>query len=121
LQRLPSNVYWQGLSKWCILTFSGSQDAYHRSLDLFYEQQTARQFSRHEHEGESADEADLHNWHVGLPQFQDDFPIDATLALSSMEAKTTKGTQKSLSLAESVRLMTAKREGAKASQGARNH
>ena len=37
LQRLPSNIYWQGLHQWGIRTFSGSQDEYHRSLDLFYQ------------------------------------------------------------------------------------
>jgi hypothetical protein len=36
LQRLPSAVYWQGLSKLGIRQFSGSQDQYHRSLDNFY-------------------------------------------------------------------------------------
>ena len=87
LQRLPSSVYWQGLYQWGIRTFSGSQDEYHRSLDLFYERQKARQSSRHEHEGESADEADLHNWHVGLPKPNDDFPTGVTLALSFAEAE----------------------------------
>ncbi len=87
LQRLPSNVYWQGLHTWGIRVHSGSQDEYHRSLDLFYERRRARNASRYEHEGESADEADLHNWHVGLPPPDDDFPTGATLALTFQEAE----------------------------------
>ena len=39
LQRLPSSIYWQGLHVWGIRVFSGSQDEYHRSLDLFYQRQ----------------------------------------------------------------------------------
>src|SRR5215218_444766 len=33
LKRLPSNIYWQGLRKWGILLFPGSQGQYHRALD----------------------------------------------------------------------------------------
>ena len=87
LQRLPSSVYWQGLHQWGIRTFSGSQDEYHRSLDLFYARRNATQSTRHEHEGESADETDLHNWHVGLPEPAADFPFGATLSLSFAEAE----------------------------------
>jgi hypothetical protein len=87
LQRLPSSVYWQGLYQWGIRTFSGSQDEYHRSLDLFYKRQSSGQSARHEHEGESADEADLHNWHISLPKPNDDFPNGVTLALSFAEAE----------------------------------
>ena len=36
LKRLPSNVYWQGLERWGIRVYPGSQDQYHRSLDGFY-------------------------------------------------------------------------------------
>lgn len=87
LQRLPSSIYWQGLLQWGIRTFPGSQEEYHRSLDLFYERQKVRQSSRHEHEGESADESDLHNWHFGLPLPDEDFPSGAILALSRTEAE----------------------------------
>ena len=87
LQRLPSNVYWQGLHLWGIRTFPGSQDEYHRSLDLFYARQRSRRESRHEHEGESADEPDLHNWHIGLPQPSENFPVGTSLTLSVQEAE----------------------------------
>lgn len=86
LQRLPSSVYWQGLHKWGIRVFGGSQDEYHRSADLFYERQRARRASRHEHEGETVDEADLHNWHNGLPKPNEAFPNGMSLKLSYDEA-----------------------------------
>lgn len=87
LQRLPSSIYWQGLYQWGIRVFSGSQDEYHRSLDLFYERQRSRRASRHEHDGETADDPDLHNWHAGLPAPDDDFPNGVTLALEPHEAE----------------------------------
>lgn len=87
LQRLPSSIYWQGLAQWGIRTFPGSQDEYHRSLDRFYQRQRARQESRHEHDGETADEADLHNWDIGLPEAGGQFPVGATLSLSVEEAE----------------------------------
>lgn len=37
LKRLPSSVYWQGLARWGIRLFPGSQEQYHRSLDGFYD------------------------------------------------------------------------------------
>src|SRR5665213_2464722 len=40
LKRLPSSVYWQGLSVWGIRSFKGAQVQYHRSLDGYYEQLT---------------------------------------------------------------------------------
>ncbi len=87
LQRLPSSIYWQGLYQWGIRVFSGSQDEYHRSLDIFYERLRARRASGHEYEGESADEPDFHNWHVGLPKPDDGFPAGATLTLRPAEAE----------------------------------
>lgn len=86
LQRLPSSIYWQGLHQWGIRTFSGSQDEYHRSLDLHYQRDRASQSTRHEHEGESA-EAAVNNWHIGLPRPVDDFPNGSTLTLSPTEAE----------------------------------
>lgn len=86
LQRLPSSIYWQGLQRWGIRIFAGSQDEYHRSLDVFYQRVRARKAGRLEHEGETADEPDLHNWHAGLPKPDDDFPKGASLALNVEEA-----------------------------------
>ncbi|HZZ82690.1 MAG TPA: DUF6361 family protein [Gemmataceae bacterium] len=87
LQRLPSSIYWQGLHRWGIRIFGGSQDEYHRSLDVFYQRLRARKSGRHEHEGETADEPDLHNWHVGLPKPDDGFPEGAALPLNVEEAR----------------------------------
>lgn len=87
LQRLPSNIYWQGLHKWGIRTFSGSQDEYHRSLDLFYQRQRARRESLREHEGETADEGDHHNWHSGIPSCDNSFPVGESLALTPEQAE----------------------------------
>lgn len=67
IQRLPSNVYWQGLSTWGIRVFPGSQNEYHRSLDVFYARIRARRRSSHEYFGEAPEEADLNNWHPSVP------------------------------------------------------
>jgi hypothetical protein len=86
VQRLPSNIYWQGLETWGIRLFPGSQDQYHRSLDLLYLRRHARHASRREFDGEAEVEADLHTWHPGLPSVPQDFPKRATLALMRCEA-----------------------------------
>ena len=85
LQRLPSSVYWQGLRQWDIRRFSGSQEEYHRSLDLFYERQRRHGMSKSEFEGESADGSGQLNWHA-VPSMPEDFPTGATLDLTVVEA-----------------------------------
>lgn len=87
LQRLPSNIYWQGLGTWGIRLFPGSQDQYHRSLDLLYVRRHGRHASRREFDGEAEPEADLHNWHPGLPAVPQDFPTGASLPLTTPEAE----------------------------------
>jgi hypothetical protein len=87
VQRLPSSIYWQGLATWGIRLFPGSQDQYHRSLDLLYLRRHARHASRHEFDGEAEPEADLHTWHPGLPPVPPDFPKGAALALTRTEAE----------------------------------
>jgi hypothetical protein len=87
LQRLPSNIYWQGLHAWGIRLFPGSQDEYHRSLDLFYARRRGRHASRREFEGESHGDLDPHNWHSGLPVVPAGFPQEASLALEPDEAE----------------------------------
>jgi hypothetical protein len=87
LQRLPSNIYWQGLGTWGIRIFPGSQDQYHRSLELLYLRRHARHASRREFDSEAEVEADLHTWHAGLPPVPQDFPKGATLALTQSEAE----------------------------------
>lgn len=85
LQRLPSSVYWQGLATWGIRLFSGSLDAYHRSLDSFYLRSKAQRASGTEFEGESP-HANLQNWHSGLPQLPGEFPAAVSMQLTTVEA-----------------------------------
>ena len=86
LQRLPSSVYWQGLMVWGIRRFRGSQEEYHRSLDLFYHRRNAHGHSRRDYEGEALGESGPTNWHTGLPPVPDDFPHVAAFALDHHEA-----------------------------------
>ncbi|MGM0487676.1 MAG: DUF6361 family protein [Planctomycetota bacterium] len=86
IQRLPSNVYWQGLSTWGIRVFPGSQDEYHRSLDVFYARIRARRRSSHEYFGEAPEEADLNNWHPSVPSPPQGFPEGVSFALPHHEA-----------------------------------
>lgn len=86
IQRLPSSVYWQGLGVWGIRTFEGSQDEYHRSLDLFYVRRHARTSSLQEFAGEAPDSTAVANWHSGLPPMPKGFPEKASFELSRDEA-----------------------------------
>jgi hypothetical protein len=84
LKRLPSNIYWQGLGRWGIRLFPGSQDQYHRSLALFY--------ARHERpqkndDGEPVEGRVARNWHPNLPPAPKDFPQKASLRLTRSEAR----------------------------------
>lgn len=86
LKRLPSSVYWQGLSVWGIRSFSGAQVQYHRSLDRYY-----AQLARH---GGRASERDIEhddlispNWHAGLIPPPEDFPAECSLRLTRREAE----------------------------------
>jgi hypothetical protein len=87
VRRLASSVYWLGLATWGIRVFLGSQGQYHRSLDLFYVQRQGRRTRPHEFDGESQAEADLHNWHAGLPHAPSSFPQGVSFALSRKEAE----------------------------------
>ncbi|MFQ5855747.1 MAG: DUF6361 family protein [Anaerolineae bacterium] len=84
LQRFPSSIYWNGLRRWGILRFPGSQDQYHRSLDYFYRRQTGHQRS---------DTADLiedsatTNWGPNLPDTPGGFPHQAGFRLTPEEAE----------------------------------
>jgi hypothetical protein len=86
LQRLPSSVYWQGLQAWGIRRFSGSQDDYQRSRDLFYSRRKARASTGGEFDGEGTSDEGLSNWHDGLPEPKESLPAGETLDLSETEA-----------------------------------
>lgn len=83
LHRFPSSIYWNGLRRWGILRFPGSQEQYHRFLDLFYEQRRGLQITddREPVEGSVPD-----NWDPGLPDTPADFPSQADFRLTQEEA-----------------------------------
>lgn len=83
LKRLPSNIYWQGLGRWGIRLFPGSQEQYHRSLDIFYSYGKRQQ---NNDDGEPVDGSVPRNWHSALPPAPKDFPRNVTLSLTSNEA-----------------------------------
>ena len=82
LKRLPSNIYWQGLGKWGIRQFPGSQDSYHRSLDRFYLRTKSRYRTLEEQLADSA--FPITNWHA-VPEPPDDFPRGVTFRLERDE------------------------------------
>ena len=77
LQRLPSNVYWQGLRVWGLCLYPGSQDQYHHSLDAYY-----RRADRAD-----ADTPAAPNWHAALPEVPEGFPSGTTFRLTAAEAR----------------------------------
>jgi len=82
LKRLPSNVYWQGLGRWGIRLFNGSQDQYHRSLDRWH--QEMRREQRNDDNDSIGDV--MSNWHDGLPEQPADFPDKASFRLRRGDA-----------------------------------
>jgi len=85
LQRLPSSVYWAGLSVFGIRRFQGSLDQYHRSLDGFY--RGRRQIHASAEDGIVELFKPHTNWHEGLPLVSDAFPEGASLELEYEEAE----------------------------------
>jgi hypothetical protein len=85
LKRLPSSVYWQGLSVWGIRSFSGAQVQYHRSLDRYYAQVT-RHGGRASERDVEHDDLISPNWHAGLVSPPKDFPTKCSLSLTRSEA-----------------------------------
>lgn len=86
LKRLPSSVYWQGLSVWGIRTFSGAQTQYNRSLDRYYKQLTQHGGRASERDAEH-DDLMPPNWHAGLIPPPQDFPTECSLSLTRREAE----------------------------------
>lgn len=73
VQRPPSTVYWGGLRRLGILSFPGSADRYHQSLDGFYRGAHRPQRS----EGDELIERGKHNWNPNLPPAPDHL-LDST-------------------------------------------
>ena len=86
LKRLPSSVYWQGLSVWGIRSFRGAQVQYHRSLDRYYAQLT-RHGGRASERDVEHDDLISPNWHAGLIPPPEDFPKECSLSLTRREAE----------------------------------
>jgi len=86
LKRLPSSVYWQGLSVWAIRSFRGAQVQYYRSLDRYYAQLT-RNGGRATERDVEHDDLVSSNWHAGLLSPPEDFPKECSLSLTRGEAE----------------------------------
>lgn len=87
VQRLPSSIYWAGLSTFGICLFAGSQDQYHRQLD------TLRKLRRG---GADPDDAGVTReafatWHPRLPDPPSTWPKQAEFALRRSEAEFLQG------------------------------
>lgn len=84
LKRLPSNVYWLGLSAWKMRLFDGSQDEYHRSIDRFHR---IRGDERRDDDNELVASGRRRNWHVDIPSAPDEFPDEVDFTLTEDEAR----------------------------------
>lgn len=85
LQRLPSNIYWQGLGVLGIRRYAGSQDQYHRSLDGWHVSKRERPPTDR---GENYDDGMLRlNWHPAIPLPSKGWRWDATFRLTKEEAR----------------------------------
>jgi len=82
LKRLPSNIYWLGLSTWGIRRTRGSQEQYHRSVDRSYRLESRREAA----EEPDASIAFVSNWHSGIPKPPPSFPDKANFKLRKEEA-----------------------------------
>ncbi len=84
LQRLPSNIYWQGLGTWGIRLNYGSQAQYHRCLDSYY---TLGRGQQRNDDGEPVGGHQRLNWQPDLPPMPANFPRQASFALTHHEAE----------------------------------
>lgn len=84
LQRFPSSIYWNGMERWGIRRFPGSQSQYHRWLDRFYKHQRDRQRPE---DGASLAEGIDANWDPNLPDPPETFPAGVDFDLTLEEAQ----------------------------------
>ena len=87
LQRIPSNIYWNGLKLLRICQLPGSQVEYHRRID----RQTAASAAVRRNDDGEVVEGVLRAWHAGLPAAPSAFPSKASFALTGPEARYLKG------------------------------
>jgi len=84
LKRLPSSIYWNGLSVWGIRICHGSQDQYNHALHAYGPPEP---LTRRGKEDSAATGKHLLNWHPGLPSSPEYFPhTDISLSLTHEEA-----------------------------------
>jgi len=84
LKRLPSSVYWNGLSAWGIRICNGSQNQYNHALHVHGPPKPLTMRSR---EDSIETGRNLQNWHPGLPPCPKYFPyVETSLSLTSEEA-----------------------------------
>lgn len=83
LQRFPSSIYWNGLQRWGVLRFPGSQSQYHRLFRVLVGMQRG---GRASDEWKPLDEDMLTTWDPNLPDPPDDFPANADLSLRRKDA-----------------------------------
>lgn len=83
LQRLPSNIYWNGLAEWGIRLFRGSQYSYHRFLGRH---RTLISKGQLNDDKEPADPLSRGSWHYGIPKPSSEFPDRCSFQLSREEA-----------------------------------
>jgi len=82
VQRLPSSVYWQGLKKWGILRFDGSETDYYR----FVSRQQAADAPMLNDDGEVVGFSAAMLWHPRLPEPPTGWRDATTFALTREEA-----------------------------------
>jgi len=83
VQRLPSNIYWNGLDKWGIRLFHGTEMSYYHSLDGFYDRQRTNRVSA---DGEPDKEVLVENWDPALPSCPEKLLEKTTFRLKKEEA-----------------------------------
>ncbi len=83
VQRLPTNVYWNGLGVWGVRLYPGSEVAYYQSLNGFYDRQRTNRGST---DGEPGKEAELTNWDPALPPSPDELLQEMDFSLTEAEA-----------------------------------
>ena len=85
IKRIASSIYWQGLGRWGIRLFPGSQDHYHRSIDAIYA--AVRRATNRDDDGDTTLSTRVPTWHAGLPDPPDRFPDEASFRLERHEAE----------------------------------
>ena len=83
VKRLPSNIYWNGLDKWGIRLFHGTEMSYYHSLDGFYDRQRTNRVSGN---GEPNKEVLVENWDPALPMCPEKLLEEASFQLNKEEA-----------------------------------